>query len=814
MNDALETLDRFIAALESHVQVKGELILASAQWPTMEHTPEFDRRDVYRGMTAEFKKIVKSVCPAPEDWVRLHISLLNVLSNACGPYFDRLDSLSGHLWVQNRFDSLCVWHTAFPPLDGGGASLVRTVRRLFSELPARKRRRCFEWCCGPGFLGFDALYTGLCEELVLADVNPRVQPGIARTIVENGFKGRVRFYLSDNLKGLPPEERFDLVVGNPPWAYREIPGLANPLIPNDPGWRLHRDFFGGISEHLADNAEIVVSCFRPYEVNAYIDELQEPWDVRPRPPIQDFRCFMEEGGLVLEGVRKPKPDPLAEFSKGLAFLIARPGPRIVELDLLGLGGEDVDGEAVDEGPPRLGDFRFLLDSAPLEAYQRYQALQYVVGANLACKPLPEVVKELFSGGPIDYALLESFGVPGKIVARFVEAGEESGLESGYSLVEETPFRPVSRVRVQLTQDAPVCVGLKGLLALIDAFGDRLSIVATLRPGADFEPLARLVRETVGEERAERVSFLRQGHQTLFAQDSAKLVRDELGKPALWIPKQGSSHRSADQMQPGFLPLVPSALNWEGGNLMCDGHRVVVGANSVASSMRALGLTEGEVLQVFKAESGYTPLVLGSVETALRSTAQAERGFRTPHAVDAGQADFHIDVDCCLLGRGPNEEHPVALLADPEGGLAFLKGVLDRSELFENHFVSPEKARSLYLHLLDRTLERRVELLNLYEEQLKGEGYRVVRLPDLRLCSDYNYLARKNFFFGYCNAFVFRYGERPTAALFPLGLPELEAAVERCYREVGVSVAWVGDATLGEEMASMRGGLHCFCSVVG
>lgn len=813
MKDTFEDVERFVTALESRVKSGGELVLASVQWPTGDHTPDFDRTDVYRGMTLEFKGLVKSVCHTPEDWSRLQLELQALFANASGPHFERLEAIGDSLWMQSHFDDLCVWHTAFPPLDGGGASMVRTVRRLFAELPARSRRRYFEWCCGPGFLGFDALHNGLCEELVLADLNPRVLQGILRTVRENGFEGRVRFYLSDNLKGVPKDERFDVVVGNPPWAYREISGLANPLIPNDPGWRLHRDFFREIKAYLTDEAEIIVSCFRPYEAVAYIEEMSEPWDVRPRPPVQDFRAFMEEGGLVLDGVRKPNPDPIAEFSKGFAFLIARAGGKIGDLGLLGLGGNEPD-EAESQEVPRLEEYRFLLDPEPLEGHRRYQALQYVVGANLAVKSLSTVVKELFADNEIDHGLMQSFGVPEKIVSHFAEAREECGLESGFQLVEETPFRQVNRVRVQLTQDAPVCVGLKALFALLKAFGDRLSVVATIKPGADLDPLAQLIHQEVGATCAGAVSFLRQGHQTLFAQDSAKLVRNELSQTALWVPKQGSSHRSADQMQPGFLPLVPSALNWEGGNLLCDGYRLVVGANSVASSMRALGLTEDEVLKVFAAESGYRPLVLGSVEGALHSAERAESGFKVSHAVDGGQADFHLDVDCCLIGREKEVGEPVALLADPEGGLAYLKDILDRADLFEDHFLSPDRARSLYQLLLDRTLERRVELLNLYHRQLRAEGYRIVRLPDLRLCSDFNYLARKNLFFGYCNAFVFRDQSRPTAALFPLGLPSLEEEVERRYSELGVSVAWVGDPILGEEMASMRGGLHCFCSVVG
>ena len=35
-----------------------------------------------------------------------------------------------------------------------------------------KQKRAFEWCSGPGFIGFSMLGNGLCETLCLSDINP------------------------------------------------------------------------------------------------------------------------------------------------------------------------------------------------------------------------------------------------------------------------------------------------------------------------------------------------------------------------------------------------------------------------------------------------------------------------------------------------------------------------------------------------------------------------------------------------------------------------------------------------------------------
>ena len=88
-----------------------------------------------------------------------------------------------------------------------------------------------------------------------------------------------------------------------------------------------------------------------------------------------------------------------------------------------------------------------------------------------------------------------------------------------------------------------------------------------------------------------------------------------------------------------------------------------------------------------------------------------------------------------------------------------------------------------------------------------------RVPDIRLVSDYNYLGRVNTTFGYCNALALRLEGRPTLALLSCGMEEMEAEVERVYCGLGVDVLWLGDRHMAEDLLSMRGGLHCFCSIL-
>src|SRR3954469_25304495 len=95
-----------------------------------------------------------------------------------------------------------------PHLDGGGSTFGQDYIRLFRSLRMPRARRAFEWCAGPGFIGFSLLANGLVDTLCLADVNPEAVAACKRTIARNRLEGRVDVYLSDNLAGIPAAEQW------------------------------------------------------------------------------------------------------------------------------------------------------------------------------------------------------------------------------------------------------------------------------------------------------------------------------------------------------------------------------------------------------------------------------------------------------------------------------------------------------------------------------------------------------------------------------------------------------------------------------
>ena len=123
-----------------------------------------------------------------------------------------LNKLNG--WAYARYGDTRVHFKKH--LDGGGNTFGQDFIPFLEQRRMPRQRRVFEWCAGPGFIGFSLLASGLAETLCLADVNPEAVEACRRTIAESGLKERVCVYQSDNLTDIPTSERWDLVVSNPP----------------------------------------------------------------------------------------------------------------------------------------------------------------------------------------------------------------------------------------------------------------------------------------------------------------------------------------------------------------------------------------------------------------------------------------------------------------------------------------------------------------------------------------------------------------------------------------------------------------------
>jgi 16S rRNA G966 N2-methylase RsmD len=156
-------------------------------------------------------------------------------------------------WRQVRYGDVCVHFKRH--LDGGGSSFGQEYIPFLRDRGMPRQARVFEWCAGPGFIGFSLLGFGLCDTLCLADVNSQALAACRRTIAASGLSDRVSLYRSDNLTGIPPGEQWDLVVGNPP--HFDI-AQSGELRFADRGWHLHREFFASVGRFLKPGGVILI----------------------------------------------------------------------------------------------------------------------------------------------------------------------------------------------------------------------------------------------------------------------------------------------------------------------------------------------------------------------------------------------------------------------------------------------------------------------------------------------------------------------------------------------------------------------------
>lgn len=178
-------------------------------------------------------------------------------------YFTQNDPIEFDLqWVINDIE---VYYHRW--LNGGGNSFGTRYPAVINEIYNYHRfKNCFEWCAGPGFIGFNLLSAQICEQLYLADIYPPALLAIDKTVKNLPVKYQDTVH-SAHIKGiqdLPKSWKFDLVVSNPP-HWNPIDTMFTSMKPDpmnrisvDTGWKIHKEFFSHIGSHLADDAVILL----------------------------------------------------------------------------------------------------------------------------------------------------------------------------------------------------------------------------------------------------------------------------------------------------------------------------------------------------------------------------------------------------------------------------------------------------------------------------------------------------------------------------------------------------------------------------
>jgi methylase of polypeptide subunit release factors len=181
-------------------------------------------------------------------------------------------------------------------LHGGGIrfgqQFIPVVREKFGHVG-----HVFEFCAGPGFIGFSLLANNLCDKLTLADINPEAIQVCNETVKNNNLESVVSTYISDCLDDIPETEKWDLVVGNPPHVFCATEDeYKKDITLFDPNFNIHKKFYRDILKFLKPTGSVL---------------LQEHTE---STSIDDFKDMIQENGLKIIDVFAYAP-PFALDSK-------------------------------------------------------------------------------------------------------------------------------------------------------------------------------------------------------------------------------------------------------------------------------------------------------------------------------------------------------------------------------------------------------------------------------------------------------------------------------------------------------------------
>lgn len=171
-------------------------------------------------------------------------------------------------------------------MDGGGTWFGQEYVSIIQQrYPGRVFERCYEWCAGPAFIGFNILDHGLCKSLCVSDIYSDAIDRVKETAKVNSIEC-VGAYATGTVAGLPDREMFDLVVANPP-HFLSCPGDDNyQRIAVDNDWVAHREFFENIGQHLLPGGIILLQENQAGSLNRE----------------KDFEQFIRAAGLKITAV--------------------------------------------------------------------------------------------------------------------------------------------------------------------------------------------------------------------------------------------------------------------------------------------------------------------------------------------------------------------------------------------------------------------------------------------------------------------------------------------------------------------------------
>ena len=160
----------------------------------------------------------------------------------------------------------------------GGGNEYRTDFIDYIKSTGKSYQHAYEWCCGHGVIGFEILVQEISQTVAFSDYYDLA----VNTCLINADRlekaNEISGYITGTLSVIPSEEKWDLIIGNPPnnpvdnirtaegikaGHPQDMIDLALRIVV-DLDWQAHRDFFNHIEDHLLRDADLFLSVHQNY----------------------------------------------------------------------------------------------------------------------------------------------------------------------------------------------------------------------------------------------------------------------------------------------------------------------------------------------------------------------------------------------------------------------------------------------------------------------------------------------------------------------------------------------------------------------
>ena len=149
-------------------------------------------------------------------------------------------------------------------VDGGGYDLKDEIFSLLDRTGKDRYNRALDWCSGYGPFGFDLLDKNKVDHVAFTDCYDVAIETCINNANANNIGDRVTGYTTDRISNVPANEKFDLVVANPPHSSTSahigdttVNTTLRMIVDED--YEAHQEFYANIRNYLTPDADVYIT---------------------------------------------------------------------------------------------------------------------------------------------------------------------------------------------------------------------------------------------------------------------------------------------------------------------------------------------------------------------------------------------------------------------------------------------------------------------------------------------------------------------------------------------------------------------------